>query len=194
MVYVIIVLALLFIIVPIVAVLPSVRQKEQMVMRKVARQAGVIVDLATIDDPNPRQEKYISATGRPVPPNLKVIAYRLHRQRERTQREQPRLTWCIQKREASQQPVGARDVPKEGGSYWHWVTGPVEKRPLLRDWVEAAVGDLPHDVEQVEESNQLISVYWHERENGSESAVIDFLKQCASLPLSQADADPDDGV
>ena len=52
MVYVLIGVILLAIIVPIISVLPSARQKERMQMRMVARAAGVSVELTSIDDPN----------------------------------------------------------------------------------------------------------------------------------------------
>ncbi|HCC44491.1 MAG TPA: hypothetical protein DEQ32_08855, partial [Gammaproteobacteria bacterium] len=60
MVYLIIGIVLLIVLVPIFSVLPSARQKQQMMMRQTARAAGVSVDLTIIDDPNPDQDKYLS--------------------------------------------------------------------------------------------------------------------------------------
>ena len=94
MVYVIIGVALLFIIVPIIAVLPSARQKEQMRMRAAARKAGIAVELTSIEDPEPAQDKYISPTGRALEPVLKTAAWRVQRDRGRGWRELPPVAWC----------------------------------------------------------------------------------------------------
>jgi hypothetical protein len=56
-VYVLVGVILIVIIVPIISVLPSARQKERMQMRMIARAAGVSVELTSIDDPNPKQGK-----------------------------------------------------------------------------------------------------------------------------------------
>ncbi len=169
MVYLIIGLVLLFIIVPIVAVLPSARQKERMQMRMIARQAGVSVELTSITDPNPKQEKYISPTGRPIPPDLKVTAWRYQRRREGNWRELPEVNWCAQ-----------RMLDKT----WHWQEKPSgHASDELRNWLNNSIESLPEDVDQVEESRYDITVYWHEAQKGTEQAVLDFLRQCADLPL-----------
>ena len=95
MVYVLIGVILIVVIVPIISVLPSARQKEQMQMRMIARAAGVSVELTSIDDPNPKQGKYIAYTGKPIPPVLKVVAYRLQRKRARDWRHLPKVSWCM---------------------------------------------------------------------------------------------------
>ena len=59
MIYLIIGFALLLIIAPIFAILPSARQKEQMNMRRKAMAEGVSVELTSIQDPVPNQDKYI---------------------------------------------------------------------------------------------------------------------------------------
>jgi len=65
MVYLIIGLAVLFIVVPILAVLPSPRQREQLAMRNAARAAGVLVELTSIDDPiRNRTNTYRQQAGR----------------------------------------------------------------------------------------------------------------------------------
>jgi len=169
MVYLIIGLALLFIIVPIIAVLPSARQKERMQMRNIARQAGVSVDLTSIEDPNPKQDKYISNTGRPLPPDLKVTAWRVQRKRERNWRQLPEVNWCVQ-----------RMLDKS----WRWSIEPSDDASdELKAWLNNSIESLPNDVDQVEESRYTITIYWHEAEKGSEQIVLDFLKQCADLPL-----------
>ena len=78
MIYLIITLVLLVALAPIFAILPSARQKAQMKMRDAARQAGISVKITIIDDPNPRQEKYLSqTTGKMMPARLKLACYRL---------------------------------------------------------------------------------------------------------------------
>ena len=177
MAYLIIVVALIFIIVPIIAVLPSARQKEQMRMRNLARQAGVSVDLTSIDDPNPEQDKYITPAGRAIPPVLKVIAWRYQRRRSGGWRRMPEVTWRAH-----------RNPDKS----WHWSTEPSNQTSdELGNWLNRSIESLPEDVEQVEESGYNITVYWHERENGSEQAVLDFLRQCADLPLHTPDKEDD---
>ena len=174
MVYVLIGAILLAIIVPIISVLPSVRQKERMQMRMVARAAGVSVELTSIDDPNPKQDKYIAYTGKPIPAVLKVVAYRFQRKRERDWRHFPKVSWCL-----------LRDLE----SNWHWKSEPDEvmNKELIR-WLEEVAPRLPTDVVQIEEDSYNICVYWHERTTGDEQAVLDFLKNCAELPLIEPDS------
>lgn len=179
MTYLIICAALLFIIVPIFSVLPSARQKEQMAMRTAARGAGVLVELTSIDDPKPKQDKYISPTGRPLPPVLKVVAYRKQRRREGDWRKLPEVNWCRQ---------------RVRGDGWHWLVEPgaVMSRDLVA-WLEKETERLPDDVEQVEESGFNITIYWHERTKGSEETVLNYLKTCAELPLYEpGEIDPEE--
>jgi hypothetical protein len=169
MVYVIIGVALLLIIVPIIGVLPSAQQKAQMRMRNAARAAGVSVDLTSIDDPNPKQEKYTSNTGKALPAVLKVAAYRVQRNRGGDWRQLPKVDWCLNK------------TREEG---WQWApSAPEAMSDELRQWLPAAVESLPADVEQVQETEYNIMVHWHERTEGDEVSVFDFLKHCADLPL-----------
>lgn len=173
MVYVLIGVILLAIIVPIISVLPSARQKERMQMRMVARAAGVSVELTSIDDPNPKQDKYIAYTGKPLPAVLKVVAYRLQRKRERDWRQLPRVSWCLLK-----------DLENN----WYWKPEPsAVMNKELAGWLEEVAPDLPTDVIQIEEDAYNICVYWHERTMGDEQAVLDFLKHCAELPLVEPD-------
>lgn len=173
MVYVLIGVILIAIIVPIISVLPSARQKERMQMRMVARAAGVSVELTSIDDPNPKQDKYISYTGKRIPAVLKVVAYRLQRKRERDWRRLPRVSWCLL---------------KDLDSNWYWKSEPTEvmNKELAR-WLDEVAPGLPADVVQIEEDSYNICVYWHERTLGDEQAVLDFLKDCTELPLIEPD-------
>ena len=179
MAYLIIAAALLFIIVPIIGVLPSARQKAQMTMRNVARGAGVTVEITVIEDPNPDQEKYISNLGRKLEPKLNVAGWRLQRRRDRDWRQLPRVDWCLK---------------RNLDSSWRWEPAPPPAmNPALVAWLDGTVQSLPADVEQVREQAYTIEVFWHEREPGSETQVIEFLRGCAALPLhAPDDENPDD--
>ena len=169
MAYVLIVVMLIVIIVPIISVLPSARQKERMQMRMIARAAGVSVELTSIDDPNPRQQKYIGYTGKRIPAVLKVVAYRLQRKRERDWRHLPKVSWCM-----------FRGLDNN----WHWKAELNEAmNKELAAWIEAVAPDLPADVVQIEEDSYNIYVYWHERSKGDEQAVLGFLKHSNELSL-----------
>ena len=181
MAYVIIVIVLLAIIAPVIAILPSAKQKAQMQMRKVARSNGVSVELTAIDDPNPHQQKYLSNTGKPIPPLLKVVAYKLQRRRLSDWRRLAQIDWSVQRLprvdETAQDPFS---------STWCWLSPcPAEMSIDLQDWIKNQTASLPEDVEKIEELGYQIAVYWHERTAGSEESVINFLKTCASLPLHQ---------
>jgi len=167
--YVLIGVILIAIIVPIISVLPSARQKERMQMRLNARAAGVSVELTSIDDPNPKQDKYITYTGKRIPAVLKVVAYRLQRKRQSDWRHLPKVSWCL---------------VKDLDSNWHWKSEPNEAmNRQLAEWLEVIAPDLPRDVVQIEEDSYSICVYWHESTKGDEQAVLDFLKHSAELPL-----------
>ena len=169
MVYVFIVAILVAIIVPIISVLPSARQKERMQMRMIARTAGVSVELTSIDDPNPRQQKYIGYTGKRIPAVLKVVAYRLQRKRERDWRHLPKVSWCMF---------------KDLDNNWRWKSELNEvMNKQLAGWLEDVAPNLPADVVQIEEDNYNICVYWHERFKGDEQVVLDFLKHSIDLSL-----------
>lgn len=174
MVYALIAVVMIIIIVPIFNLLPSARQKEQMAIRMAARAAGVVVELTSIDDPNPKQDKYVSHIGKALPAVLKVAAYRLQRKRPSDWRRRPVANWCMQ---------------KDLDGNWHWAAPPHESiDPALLDWIETEVTMLPADVQQVEEDTFTITIYWHEREKGSQDKVFDFLKACAAMPLFRSAA------
>ena len=172
MVYVLIGAILVAIIVPIISVLPSARQKERMQMRMIARAAGVSVELTSIDDPNPQQEKYITYTGKRIPSVLKVVAYRLPRKRERGWRHLPEVSWCMF---------------KDLDSNWRWKSELNEvMNKQLAEWLENAAPNLPADVVQIEEDSYNIRVYWHERFKGDEQVVLSFLKNSTELSLIES--------
>jgi hypothetical protein len=167
--YVIVAVVLLLVIVPIFSVLPNARQRGQMAMRNAARSAGVSVELTSIADPNPDQDKYTSHIGKKIDPILKVAAYRVQRRRERDWRQLPQVNWCLQ---------------KDLGGHWHW-TEPASEfmSDELCVWLDENINTLPNDVMQVDETSYNVTVYWHERVKGEEEKVFSFLKHCAGLPL-----------
>ncbi|MFT7219580.1 MAG: hypothetical protein ACI8Z1_001195 [Candidatus Azotimanducaceae bacterium] len=173
MVYVIIGVAMLFIIVPIIAVLPNPRQKAQMRMRAAARARGVAVELTQIDDPVPVQEKYISPTGQAMPPILKTAAYRFPRKRPADRRSLTTVEW--------------KGISGRNGWEWDWSNERVTSD--FKVWLLGAVEKLPDDVELVMEESWIITVHWHEREEGTEEDVFEFLKECASKDAHQAAID-----
>ena len=115
MAYVIIVIILLIIIGPILAVLPSKRQKDQMQKRQTAMKAGISVNLTRIDDPDPDPEKYLSNTGKPLERVMALIAYRLPRLRP-GQRRQVAYDWALERK--LNQAVGSHNADLPSG--WCW--------------------------------------------------------------------------
>lgn len=172
MVYVLIGAILIAIFVPIISVLPTAKQKERMRMRMVARAAGVSVELTSIDDPNPKQDKYIAHTGKRIPSVLKVVAYRLPRKRASDWRHLPKVSWCM-----------VKDLENN----WHWKSRlHVEMNKQLAGWLQSAALNLPNDVVQIEEDSYNICVYWHESFKGDEQIVVDFLKHSSEFSLIES--------
>ena len=75
--YLIVVGILLMIVAPIMAVLPTPSQRKKMALRKAAMSLGINVEITSIDDPDPLQAKYLSSSGKQLPPILNVVAYRV---------------------------------------------------------------------------------------------------------------------
>ena len=99
MVYLLIGGILLLIVAPIIRILPSRRQKEQMALRRTASSNGLTVELTHIDDPDPDPEKYLSNTGRPLPRVMAVIAYRKPVKKPAEWRRIPAVDWCVVRRQ-----------------------------------------------------------------------------------------------
>ena len=213
MAYIIIAVVLMLVLAPIVSVLPSARQRAQMKMRDAARQAGVSVDITFIDDPNPKQGKYVSGvTGKALPAKLEVACYRLPRPlstRDQATKNgtagsealsERKVHWRFERKSAgSAQGASAatetatETMGKGADAEQASALAPTEfpKADLsteLTAFLERELPRLPDDVQRVEEVASLISVYWHERQPGTEQQVISFLKQCATLPLHPPDA------
>jgi hypothetical protein len=178
MAYIIIIVVLLVIIGPILALLPSKRQKQQIQMRKAAMAAGVSVALTRIDDPDPDPEAYLSNTGKPLERVMAVVAYRRFRPRPDQWRQRPEIAWALNRQAGAQ----VKGLPP--GWQWH-DTQVAGLPPALHAWLVVAVSSLPDDVVRVEEAKFIISVYWRERADAQGvSKLIDFLRDCAALPLT----------
>ncbi len=166
MTYLIIALVLLAIIAPIVRVLPSKEQKDRMVKRRLAMTEGIGVEMIKIEDPDPDPKKYRSSTGKALERELSVVAYRLNR--GRGGKKQDIAPWCLLKHASKGR------VPFVGD--WYWASpGSALVAGELSNHLSAEVAQLPQDVVRIEEKNQFVSLYWHER--GEVSEVIDFLKR-----------------
>lgn len=187
MVYVLIGVAILFIVGPIIAVLPSKRQREQMAMRKQAMARGVSIEFTSIEDPDPDPEKYLSNTGKPLERIKKVVAYRILRPKPSGWRQMPRIDWCV---------VRAGDSPgDELADGWQWEKRlpPPEMSNELRSFLANRLQKMPNDVVRVDEVRFVISVYWNER--GGEQAlleIMDFLSECTGINPAKPTAESED--
>ncbi len=174
MVYLIIVVALLVIIAPIMAILPSRDQKARMEKRKTAMSKGIGVDLVKLEDPDPDREKYLSGTGKPLERKLSVAAYRVQRSKPASWQQLARFRWSAQRFPMkSLQPIsnGWFASFESEGSF------PND----IKEFLEAKLGEFATDVVKVEEINYILTVYWHEQSDVAQ--IIDFLKGCAELSL-----------
>jgi hypothetical protein len=180
MVYLIIVVILLVIIGPIIAVLPSARQKERMAMRQRAMAQGISVELTSIEDPDPDPNKYLSNTGKPLERIKRVVAYRMLRERPADWRRLPRIDWCALR-------CGG---PGTGGlpPGWAWQNElPSQMSNRLKEFIVDGLQMLPNDVVRVDEVRYMVSVYWNEQGSGENlDPVVDFLKECVEIPPWQS--------
>lgn len=176
MTYLIIGFILLLIIAPLFAILPSARQKEQMNMRKEAMAKGISVELTSIHDPIPHQEKYISNTGKRLEPILKVAAYRVGRKKPRHWRLSPAIDWELERGEDS-----SPDLP----GTWCWSQAkPDALSKEMGNFLVNEIASLPDDVVKIDEMNYVLSVYWHERSGEAGlSSTVRFLNGCIEIPL-----------
>lgn len=184
--YLIIALAVAFIVAPIFAILPSKRQKAAMLLRRKASGDGLRVDITRIDDPVPKQEKYLSNYGKPLAPNLTIPAYRRSRPRAEGRHQNVSVGWAVERRALP----GQDDLP----GTWAWLPA---RPPLISDefarFLGQALRHLPEDAVRVDEVGGVVSVYWHERTGELGLAgVLGFLDGCvARAPGIQSD-DSDD--
>ena len=176
--YLIVILVLFFIVAPIISILPSKQQKQQMAFRQTARAAGVSVGLVKIEDPDSDRDKYLSSTGRPLPRDLACVAYRRPRKKSHSKTAMPMPSWMLLRN-------------KSAGNQLAWSedeTGGID--PIFRQLVESHISDLPVDVIRLEETAELVSVYWHEISDEQGLAkVLGFLNEVVALsPCLQKDS------
>ncbi len=185
--YLIVIVILFMILAPIISILPSKRQKQQMAFRQQARAAGVSVALAKIEDPDSDRDKYLSATGRPLPRDLACVAYRRPRKRKDNRDGMPVP--------GTPMPGWALVRDKSVADQLSWVEADSKNiDPVFRNLVEARVTDLPADIVRIDETAELVSVYWHERsdEQGLTS-LLNFLKEVVTLsPCLQTNSSVDE--
>ena len=179
--YLIVIFILLLVLAPIVSILPSKRQKQQMNFRRDARAAGVTVALVTIEDPDSDKEKYLSATGRPLPRDLKCVAYRKPREKEQNRIGTKMPDWVL-----------VRDKSGDGKLQWLDDSGDLIN-PNFRQEIEDWVNRLPDDIIRIDEASQLVSIYWQERtDEQSLPDLFDFLNFIVTLsPCPQTDSSQD---
>ena len=179
--YLIVFLILLLVVAPIVSILPSKRQKQQMIFRRDARAAGINVALVKIDDPDSDKEKYLSATGRPLPKDLNCVAYRKPRKKTKNWSGDKLPDWVM-----------VRD--KSGDGHLRWQGDSAENiDPGFRQAVEEWTTRLPADIVRIDETSQLVSIYWHEHsdEQGLQN-IFQFLNFIVTLsPCLQKDSSAD---
>ena len=177
MVYLIIVFAILLIAAPIMAVLPSKRDKERMKKRQTAMRAGISVEMAIIDDPDPDPQKYLSTTGKPIPRKLSVAAYRIQRAKPKNRMANETPVWVALRYKDRHRTKLSR--------HWYWQgAAPEPEISLISEYLVRQLDRLPPDAVKVEEKNYFISSYWHE--DGEVQEVIDFLKRCAAVGTGEA--------
>ncbi len=184
MTYLIIGFVLLMVIAPIFAILPSARQKEQMKLRKLAMGQGIGVGLTTITDPIPKQDKYLSSTGQPLDPILSVAAYRLARPASRGWKKAESVDWSVERRA---DPTGG--LPQT----WHWAGAkPALMSPDFDYFLVRELPLLPAEVVKIEEKNNVVTVYWHERSGEAGlGLIIGFLQRCTEIPTRVESIDSD---
>jgi hypothetical protein len=149
MAYLIIIVVLALVIAPLFSILPSKSSRQMMVVRRAAMTRGIAVELTTIDDPNPNQEKYRSNTGRPLPTKLSVAAYKGV---ARKPSQYP--IWSIARRINSES--------EDGGVCGFQSTTEMPIGSPLRQFLADTAKDLPSGVQQIAWDGRQLVVFWIE--------------------------------
>ena len=173
--YLIIVGILLMVVAPVIAVLPNPSQRKKMALRKAAMSLGINVEITSIDDPDPLQAKYLSSSGKRLPSNLKVVAYRVHCVRPMEWNDPRRRNWVIERRLDNEEG----ELP----GAWRWRgEPPSELSEKLLSFIILNLESLPQDVIRVDECSRIISIYWQELgdEKGLQT-IHYFLENCGKL-------------
>ena len=166
MTYALMILILLLVIAPVVAIVPTAKQKAKMKKRRQAMTEGIRVDLTHIDDPDPNPDKYLSNTGKPLERRLSITAYRLYRRRAGPVMTSP---W---------------QFDRTGSSNAGWLAVDTDLNQLpdnLRTLLQSELSLLSNDVIRIEEKQDLVSVYWHELSDADR--ILDFLKRTVEVDI-----------
>ena len=171
MIYALMILILLLVIAPVIAIMPTAKQKAQMKKRRLAMAAGIRVDLTLIDDPDPNPEKYLSSTGQPLERKLRITAYRLYRKHPLGGASMP-ISWQL-------------DRLGNGSADWAEVDTDRSRLPdQLLALIQSRLKLFPADVIRIAEKQGLVSVYWHERSDVA--PVLDFLKRAVAVDMGSS--------
>lgn len=175
MTYILIGLVLLFVVVPIISILPNEEQRALMKMRKIAMGRGIGVELTTIPDHAAQVGKRVSGSGRPMRPVLKVAAYRRYRKRPQSRHDLPAISWSVFKG-----PKGDDALPGN----WQWQEQPaVQNSRSMKLFLAEKLEHLPESVVSVTEKNRAVSVHWVESGDTSQAEIIfSFLDDCINWP------------
>ena len=177
MTYILIGLVLLFVVVPIISILPNEEQRALMKVRKTAMSRGIGVELTTIPDHAAQAEKRVSGSGRPMTPVLKVAAYRRYRKRPQSRHDLPAISWSVLKADEGDDALPGK---------WKWQEQPaLQNAQSLKLFLAEKLEHLPESVVSVTEKNRAISVNWVESADTSQSEIIfSFLDDCINWPDS----------
>ncbi len=172
MIWLLIVFILALVVGPILYLMPSPRQKEQIAFRNEARSRGISVKISTIEDPHPQLNNYLSATGKSLQPVINCIAYSMSRKKPVHWQSLEVIEWKL---------IKAQEVRSETGSYGWVLEAPGAQLPeVLQQALAREQKWLPEDAIVVTETNYVVSVYWHER-GGAKAlqGVCTFLENMA---------------
>jgi hypothetical protein len=191
MTYLLIAVIILVILAPIIAILPSKRQKEQMALRRTAMGEGFSIEFTSIDDPDPDPEKYLSNTGKPLERVMKVVAYRMPRPRPQDWRRRPAVDWYAVRRP---QKITINSGMPDG---WDWMESvPENMSDELTRQILNNISSLPDDVVRVDEEKYVMSFYWRERgDAGTLAEIVDFVRSCLAIdPFPRLESYDDAGA
>ncbi|MFT7684873.1 MAG: hypothetical protein ACI9FB_000214 [Candidatus Azotimanducaceae bacterium] len=178
MVYLISIFVFLMILAPVLAILPSAKQRDQLKKRKLAMARGVRVQLTHIDDPDQDPAKYLSNTGKPLARKLPIVAYRLARPRPEMWREGVVNEWALH-RDLRGSESTFFDFGVRG---WHCVDRPPNGfEESWKNFFQLKLPRLPADVVRVEEKKYMLTIFWNEE--GEVDEILEFLSTCAQLTI-----------
>ncbi len=156
--WVIIILLLLSIVGSMMWMMPSPKQKVQVLLRQHAMRQGIQVQMSRLLFPR--------ATGEAIPDERDCIAYRLPRTNAIRRDKQTTIPWHIFKLDS----VATNGLPEE----WCWSKGEDQLEQDQLTELAELIANLPKDAYSLESTPIAVSVYWYE--NGDQDSV-DNIKQ-----------------